>query len=92
MSATGCPLRRRITGWRAITPVPTSVAAPAKISAARASPVTTTKAATSIGPSTKTSSKSEVSAASAAGRSACRPEPTSVMSVQARRMAAVTGG
>jgi hypothetical protein len=44
------------------------VATAAKISAVAGRSVTTTNAATSIGPSTTTSSKSEVSAAIAAAR------------------------
>ena len=72
--------------------MPPQVTTAAATSAAAGSWVSTSSAATSIGPSTKTSSNSEVSAAIAAGRRPCRPLPTSVDSVQARRIAAVSGG
>ena len=58
-------------GNRAIHKVPPRVATAAKINAAAGSRVITMNAATSIGPSTKTSSKREVSAAMAAGRRWC---------------------
>ena len=72
--------------------MPIKVTAAANSSALAGSPASTTNAATSIGPSTKTSSKSEVSAARAAARRCWLPVPGAVASVHARRIAAVSGG
>ena len=87
----GCGRRLRSARPSATTVVPTSVTAAAPTSAARAS-ATSTKSATRDGPTTKTSSKREVSAASAVLRRANRPEAGSVRSFHAPRIAAVVGG